>query len=93
MPTINEAFKTHGIRAEFEGMPAMVVPVTSEFAEDLISQHGTSLEPVRRVTQLYYGARFSGNHLSTGEKEEVKELLSQLKSLPASRNKSLSHNG
>lgn len=35
MPTINEAFKTHGIRAEFEGMPAMVVPVTTEFAEDL----------------------------------------------------------
>ena len=35
MPTINEAFKTHGIRAEFEGMPAMVVPVTTEFAADL----------------------------------------------------------
>lgn len=35
MPTINEAFKTHGIRAEFEGMPAMVVPVTPELAETL----------------------------------------------------------
>ena len=35
MPTINEAFKTHGIRAEYEGMPAMVVPVTPELAETL----------------------------------------------------------
>ncbi len=35
MPTINEAFKTHGIRAEFEGMPAMVVPVHAALAADL----------------------------------------------------------
>ena len=75
------------------GREKEVAATPSEFAEDLISQHGTSLEPVRRVTQLYYGARFSGNHLSTGEEDEVRYLLGQLKSLPASRNKSLSHNG
>jgi hypothetical protein len=33
--SINEAFKAHGIRAEFEGNPAMVVPVTPAIAEDL----------------------------------------------------------
>lgn len=36
MPTsINDAFKTRGIRAEFEGMPAMVVPVDTALAADL----------------------------------------------------------
>jgi hypothetical protein len=35
MTTINEAFKAHGLKAEYEGMAAVVLPVTAELAADL----------------------------------------------------------